>query len=228
MSQRPGRCVGSLNRTEIWKTGSLPELGLLALPLGFIPVLIMFWRSKRFWPMSVDFTYLWVSGEVWARGLSPYGPAFTESAHRHHVDLPYVYPPNWYPVSRLLALLDPGAANLIWFVASIGFIILGSWLVAASLLRFERWFSPLACWFIPAIAEPFRTMILGCQIAGFILATKAAATNAHLGQTGALVFLGSALVIYGVVRSGRIMIAAGSGLPKVSQRYPLRMMAARW
>lgn len=210
-----GLGLGNLLRTKLGIRQFAVVASLLALPVGLVLYFIMFQRGWFYGPMPGDFAHLWIAGELWESGQSPYGPEFLARISKIAAPAPYVYPPNWYLLSRTLAVFDPATANWLWCGVSTALIGLASWLCIQSLLKFEPHFAPWARSLFPTSPISIMGVTLPrwapstCLLAGFIFAAKAAGTNVHLGQTGVFAWIGLACVIYGVVFDKRAWVAAG-------------------
>ncbi|MEM0929758.1 MAG: glycosyltransferase family 87 protein [Pseudomonadota bacterium] len=146
---------------------------------------------------EVDFKYVWYAGEMWNAGESPYDPAFKGAAsgtflvgnelHR------WLYPPNWWPISSALALLDYETAAWLWRFLTAASIVAATVLAYLSLRKTH----PEA-----------GLLVLGILL--FLAVTaQATPTLLYLGQTTMTAGLGLALILYGWSHERRSAVITG-------------------
>jgi Glycosyltransferase family 87 len=197
--------------SAFWKKTGFPVVAVLALIGGLGLYGYSFWTGRPYWPLSIDYSYLYVAGRLWAENISPYGEALPQAAHAivGRDLLAFVYPPNWYALSRLLAFFDPATSNLAWFGLSTAMLGASAWLIAAVVMSFRTSFTSLANTIAPVEAGSRGLVLLALLFAGFVAATKGAGVGAYLGQTSMLAFFGQALLIYGATKSRQAFVVIG-------------------
>ncbi len=194
-----------------WRTTGFPGVAILVLIGGLALFGYSFWTGRHFWPLSIDYSYLYVAGRLWGENISPYGDALPQAA-RAIVGrdlVAFAYPPNWYGLSRLLALFDPATSNFVWFGLSTAMLIASAWLIATAMMSFRAAFTPLAKTAAPLATGSSGLVLMAVLFAGFVAATKGAGVGAYLGQTSMLAFFGQALLIYGAVKSRQAFVVVG-------------------
>lgn len=141
---------------------------------------------------SGDFKYVWLAGELWSEGLSPYTDVFETRGEEMFTDGSrprfWAYPPNWYLPAQALALPGFEAAAMLWRVLNIAFLAAG----AALILR--------------ALPAPAWRQALFLLLTAVMTATG---TTLYLGQTSALMFLGIALYVFALARGGTAAMILG-------------------
>ena len=123
---------------------------------------------------EVDFRFFWLAGHLWAGGLDPYSDRFREIGATMlppgNVVLYWFYPPQWWIVSRGMALFDLERAVMIWRLLNGALILLGTALVTASVkddVR-RRW-TAMAFWGgVALLIEPTANLLAFGQSAGFV------------------------------------------------------------
>lgn len=163
---------------------------------------------------SMDFRYIWLAGDLWARHLNPYGPDYVAAgATRFPTGYPvagWVYPYHWYVPARAAALLPPTQAFAVWLaVTTVALAIAGRWAIAAA----------------RAIgATPGIAMILF----GIGYATTGSVVTFALreGQPAVPAACGVALCLYGVARDKRWMTVCGLVLAMLKPQLGLPFAAA--
>lgn len=116
---RPGE------RQRSWKAATV-ALGLLAFALLAFQIFKVSLRPVT----QTDLRYVWLAGDLWASALNPYGADFIPHSigvygEEARVSF-WVYPFQWYWISRPLAFLSPTAALHVWQVGSYILLALGS------------------------------------------------------------------------------------------------------
>ncbi len=194
-----------------WKTYGFAGLAAAALLTGAVFYVLFFWWGSEYWPLPIDYSYLYVAGRVWGEGASPYNNGYlTMASALTGRDLtPFAYPPNWWGPSQLLALFDPATSNFLWFALSMAFLGVSAWILARVTLRNQAGFTPLAKTLATVDNNTTGVALLACLLAGFIAATKAAGSQAYLGQTSLLIMLGQCLLLLGVVERRQWAVGVG-------------------
>lgn len=173
---------------------------------------------------GLDFRLIWLAGEVWAEGGNPYGPAFGDAYATAFGAGPvshfWVYPPYWYPVSRLAAGLPFEDALIVWNVISYSLILIGSACLAATIPLAAR-YSSLA-----------SRAALFAALASVAMLMQSTPFAISIGQTSMLLFGGLSIFVIGVVRTNRIAVAISLALLMMKPNAGLVTVAAclalRW
>ena len=86
-----------------------------------------------------DFRYIWLAGYIWSNGEDPYSASFRSTSAmlpwNGHAPEVWLYPPNWWPLSSLLALSVLMTANLLWNIGNILLCLAASFLIVSSFRR---------------------------------------------------------------------------------------------
>ncbi|OJY62980.1 MAG: hypothetical protein BGP16_10335 [Sphingobium sp. 66-54] len=156
-----------------------------ALLLGGIAFVLL--RSLVEPRAEVDFRFFWLAGKLWAGGLDPYGDSFREIGAAilppGNVVLYWFYPPQWWSVSRVMALLELEQAVTVWRLLNGAMILLGTALLVASVEK-----------------EPRRRWIATALWGGIALLIEPTANLLAFGQSAGFVFLALTLLTAGVLR----------------------------
>ena len=169
-------------------------------PAAIIALAVLWFlhRAMRTGLPAVDFAPIWLAGKLWNAGLDPYGPDFTAYATRFFSVVAgrpvwWLYPAQWMPVARLFGLLTYAQARIAWLSLSAIFLagaLAMFWIAAARLPK------PPSLW--------LKSLVLA-----FLLTMEATVGNMYLGQTGPLMLLGFAALVYGLAtRRPLIMLVA--------------------
>ena len=152
---------------------------------------------------EIDFRFYWFAGHMWANGLDPYSPAFSELGNRllpAGSDLRYwFYPPQWWPVARLLALFDFSTALQVWRAALTVILIVSTASVVALLSQGlpptrRAWLVAGAC-ALATTMESSADVLAGGQVSPvFVYAGMALIICSFLTERSALLVLGLVLV----------------------------------
>ena len=154
------------------------------------------WKSLDASVADVDFKYLWFAGKLWAEGTSPYGMQYYERAQSLFLDTNVpkwmVYPPSWYPLAKILALLPLAVAERLWGALS-GIMIV----VSGTLMLRTIWHLRESNQIWPFVA-----------FATFLGMGSATALSLSLGQTTPLMLVGVALFLHGFVARSQVTLGA--------------------
>ena len=157
-----------------------------------------------------DFRYIWLAGHVWLNGEDPYSASFRRTSAMltwdGHAPEVWLYPPNWWPLSALLAFIDLGTANLLWNIGNVLLCLVASFLIVSS---FRRAHTGLKCdntvrdlLFALGAALPLIHLFGAAEL-------EATATVIAVGQTSLLIYFGLALLLYGIGKDSRPLCVAG-------------------
>ena len=207
---------------------------------------------------EVDFRFFWLAGKLWADGLDPYSDSFREIGAAilppGNVVLYWFYPPQWWGVSRIMALLELEQAVMVWRLLNGAMLLLGTALLVAAVEKDarRRWIATALWGGIALLIEPTANLLALGQSAGFVYLALALLAAGGLRRrpwlVGLAVFLatfkpqvGLLVLIWAMlVPSFRIAALAGVAsaglltLPHVMQFGPLATVreylanAARW
>lgn len=155
-----------------------------------------------------DFRLIWLAGQLWSDGISPYSESFFLQYERNFGQGPvshfWVYPPYWWIICRPLAMLSFEAALLMWnlfnyiLLAGTAFIFtrlpLGPLAQTRAITRFAVAFSVLSI----VQATPF---------------------SLALGQTSFLILAGVALLLMSVKEQNCAFVAIGTALVMLKPNF---------
>ena len=180
----------------------------LSAALGYLA-----WKSLDASVAGVDLKYLWFAGKLWAEGTSPYGMQYYERAQSFFLatNVPkwMVYPPSWYPLANILALMPLAVAERLWGALS-GIMLV----VSGALMTRTIW--PLRennqIW--PFVA-----------FATFLGMGSATALALSLGQTAPLLFIGVALFLHGFIARSQVALGAALVILMLKPNFGLPFLA---
>jgi hypothetical protein len=159
---------------------------------------------------GLDFRLIWLSGQLWSEGISPYSTAF-DSAYAATFGMGpnshfWVYPPYWWILSRLLSSMAFESSLLIWNFMNY-FMLIGAAGVFASLPpnRFERF-------------TTYDRFAIALSILSVAQATPFAMA---LGQTSFLILAGTAALLKAMDSRSRFLIALGTALVMLKPNFGL-------
>lgn len=183
-----------LDATSQSPASSLFRLGcVIAAALGVVYII----AKSVFAPAPpIDFKYLWLAGELWLEGVTPYSDAFAEKGLQEFPDQNHAqrfsYPPNWFFISAALSLFPHDIAAWLWRVLSAG--------LAATALAF--------LWRAIQGDRPFLSAPFFVSLA-YVCLMSATAITLALGQTSLLILLGASLTFFGALRKNDGALIAG-------------------
>ena len=153
-----------------------------------------------------DFRYFWVAGRMWADGRNPYGSDYLGTASKliadGHIPEVWAYPPNWWPISSALGLLEIVRANLLWSLTGVALCFASSFLIASAFR-----------WAHQSTSHPVRDLLVGAGAALPLIhffgtsALEATSLTLAIGQTSLLIYFGIAALLYGIARGSRLICA---------------------
>jgi len=142
---------------------------------------------------EVDFRFFWLAGKLWANGLDPYSESFRAIGAQilppGNTVLYWFYPPQWWIVSRTMALLDLEQAVMVWRLVNSALVLLGTALVVASLERDSR-----------------RRRIAMVLWGGVALLIEPTANLLAFGQSAGFVYLSLSMLVAGALRRRRWLV----------------------
>lgn len=154
----------------------------------------------RLWSQSIesmDFRYVWLAGDLWARNLNPYGPDYiaagAQSFPTGYRIAVWAYPFHWYLPARVAAFWPPPQAFALWLAATTTALAGAGRLVLAAARAIG--------------ATPrFPAILFGI---GFAASSSAVNFGLREGQPAILAECGIALCLFGVARGQRWWGACG-------------------
>lgn len=183
-----------LNRQSQNPVSFLIQLGFLFAALSGIAYILA--KSVFASAAPIDFKYLWLAGELWLEGLTPYSDAFAEKGLQEFPDQNHAqsfsYPPNWFFISAALALFPHDAAAWLWRALSAGLAISATAMMWRAAQGGGTYFS-----------IPFAASL------AYVCLMSAAAITLALGQTSFLILFGAALIFFGASRENQAALIAG-------------------
>lgn len=200
----------AVRRSRSW-FGRATVLGLGGLAIVCVLYLLLTVGRERL--DGRDFRYLWLAGHLWLQGVNPYGADFMLRGREMfpHGEPPmfvWTYPPSMWPISALVALIEPNAAFALWKLvtcaAVIAVLVCGAATLPAGKLRLHAGLLILA---------------YGCSLT----ATSGALRT---GQPTSLVLCGAALMCAGIHRRSTAIMAVGSALAMLKPQLGIPICVA--
>ena len=155
-----------------------------------------------------DFRYFWLAGRIWAVGEDPYSSNYQKAGVTlitdGHVPELWVYPPSWWPLSRLLALTDLNAASVLWNIAGIVLCFAASFLVVRAFYRVQ---SGQSCNQSVAILKACGILVLALLHFSVIAELEATNLVIGIGQNSIFVYFCIAALLYGIAK-GSLAVSA--------------------
>lgn len=157
-----------------------------------------------------DFRLIWLAGELWSNGISPYSEAFGVAYRATFGTGPsshfWVYPPYAWLVSRPLAMLPFETAVLVWNILNYCLLIATAWI-----------FAQLSLTRIAAVSTTTR-FVIGVSALSIIQATPFALA---LGQTSFLMLFGLAALLKATQIKSHGWLALGTALIMLKPNFGL-------
>lgn len=196
--------------------GAEPPLGV-GVRLETLAVMLLVWLAAVSFALlagmalqradhpGYDFRYFWLAGQLWADGISPYGPIFPETGARlvteGHVPKIWPYPPSLWFLTVGLGSFSLKAAWAIWLG-----LCLASLAAASALVGFG-----LPARLLPRVAARPHLVRLGLFAAHLTLVAAMEATQLAIysGQSTPFVYLGFAVLVVALARGWRVLAVAG-------------------
>lgn len=196
--------------------GEIPSTGARLLDLALwmlcaLGIAYLAWKCVQVAPRAgYDFKYLWLAGELWWDGITAYGPRYPEIGATLITEgnLPekWVYPPSWWPITVALAQTDLLTAAIAWNIACVIMLLIASWLIVESILTLrERAHLPIWAPLWPLM----RTGPLFCLHVFAMAVLESSALVLSVGQTSMLIYLGMAMLLWGLVHGVRVVGVLG-------------------
>lgn len=163
---------------------------------------------------SMDFRYVWLAGDLWGRGVNPYGPDYiTEGATRFptgYAIASWAYPFHWYLPARVAALLPPEPAFAVWLALTTLALAGAGWLVVAAARALG--------------ATPGLPAILFAI--GYVASGSVVGYDLRAGQPAVIAECGVAMLLYGVARERSGWAIAGLVLAMLKPQIGLPFATA--
>lgn len=145
---------------------------------------------------GLDFRLVWLSGDLWLKGLNPYGSdfknAYLMNFGRGPVSHFWVYPPNWGTISIVLARLPFRDALIIWNLLNFGCL-------AVAVILTTKVF----------IHDKQQQMFVAALTFFFLSTIQSSAVTISIGQTTFILLLAIAFVLYGLDRNSDNFLVVG-------------------
>ncbi len=178
---------------------------------------LLAYRLGQNWDIPYsDFHFMWVAGDMWNAGLSPYTDEFSRRIAEFEairISEAWYYPPSWFPIATLIAQTDASTATRLWRVITIILLLAASALNVAS-FRFLAGNSAIL-----APSSPIRSMLLSLPFLtlfmlhfGLVGLSQSAEKNIQLAQSSALIYFGVSLLVYSLSRAKLMTGAIGLAL----------------
>jgi hypothetical protein len=146
---------------------------------------------------DIDFRFIWTAGKLWALGVDPYSPRFTALGRAMFPtgnDIAYwLYPPQWWAISRPLAAFSVEKALAIWRGFNAVLLIAASLALALAVRRVRPETPP---WAVVLLIAVMSLM-------------EGTAQTLMLGQTSIMVFSGFCLMGLALLASRQGPMVAG-------------------
>lgn len=158
---------------------------------------------------DIDFRYIWTAGRLWAQGIDPYSPRFltlgrTIFATGNAIDN-WLYPPQWWLISRILAEFPVEGAVAIWRGMSAVLLVVAAGALASVIRRIRP---GIPWWAIPLAIATVSLM-------------EGTAQTLLMGQTSILVFAGFCLMGCALLTSRRWLMVVALGLLLLKPQFAL-------
>lgn len=171
------------------------------VPIAFVYALIglMYILSKSLFSadLEIDLKYIWIAGQLWAEGINPYsedfsriGDSFFENTNQLDT---WLYPPNWWVISRGLALFEIETAAVLWRSVNALLVAVGTVLVLQAFRPYLGQLWPVA----------------GLMMFGYAATMQATAIVLSMGQTSIILYLGICALFFGLMRGQACWVVAG-------------------
>ncbi len=146
---------------------------------------------------EVDLKYIWVAGRLWAEGINPYSQEFSRIgdgllADTNRLDT-WLYPPNWWIISRTLAGFEIEFATFLW--RSLNALLLGGGVI----LIVSACRPCLGSLWVP----------VGLALFGYASTMQATAITLSMGQTSIILYFGICALLFGLLRERMAWIVGG-------------------
>ena len=163
---------------------------------------------------EIDLKYVWVAGQLWADGINPYSDQFGVLGDQNFSATNtldhWLYPPNWWVLSRGLAAFEIERATWMWRTFN-AMLLVGGVLLAVLAFR-DRLHGSL--------------VILGALLFGYVATMQPTAQSLTMGQTSILLYFGLCAVIFGLMRDRSVWVVLGLVLVALKPQAGLVVYAA--
>ncbi|MGC9420802.1 MAG: glycosyltransferase 87 family protein [Rhodovulum sp.] len=136
---------------------------------------------------GLDFRLIWLAGQLWNDGISPYSNQFLAAYHSAFGDGPishfWVYPPYWAVIAGPMSLLSFENALTAWNLVNYLLLLLSSGIIATLL---------------PARAAPLSRGLWFIRALCILSLAQATPFSIALGQTSMLILAGCACLLAGL------------------------------
>lgn len=185
------------------RTNTLVTRGIVALFIA--ATLYLSWKVySTSGSADWDFRHFWLAGEVWALGVSPYGPEYSalgpDLINHGYVPKEWYYPPNIWPVTFFLAQFQLDISSVVWSSVNVVMLIGASFLLWAN----RKGDSYRSANTATIAGLPKQSMVF---LHVFLTATfQATAICLVIGQITILIYFGFALFIAAFAMQCRLLM----------------------
>lgn len=206
-----------MSSSESAISGTEPARALVgaALLCGLLGLAYLIYKSVLNTAPEIDLKYIWAAGRLWAEGINPYTEIFATIGDRYLEGRPtnrlddWLYPPNWWVISRPLAGFDLDTATLIWRGLNAA-LVCGAVALVIGAFR-----DALGAWW-PVAA--------GLAL-GFAATMQATAQSLTMGQTSIVLAFGLSATVFGLMRGRLWVMVLGLALVALKPQVGLVVLA---
>lgn len=195
------------------KLPNTQRIKILQILIGCVGIAYLGWKFVVFLGFDIDFKYIWLAGDMWGDGESPYGLQYQQKG-RHLFDEfndnPFYYPPNWWPFSVFFGHFDFHFAADLWRSINVILLITSSFLLRAGMQNV-------------GINLTWAYLIF---YTGLVSLMQAAWITLMLGQTSILLYFSVCLIIYAVLCQKQFWLVVGFCLILLKPQMGLALVSA--
>ena len=186
---------------------------LFGMLLGCLGMAYLGWKFVEHWSSDIDFKYIWLSGNLWNSGQSPYSGAFMEhgpALFEVFNNSSFFYPPNWWLFSTFFNLFEYQFAVDLWRCINVALLISSSLLLKASMRQV-------------GVNISWAYLVF---YTGMVCFMKATTISMAFGQTGVLMYFAVSLIIYATLCNKQILLVVGFCLILLKPHIGIALLAA--
>ncbi len=181
--------------------------------IGIFGVLYLMWKGYTLTGYDLSFKYIWLAGNLWSDGISPYSIQFQEIGQDLFTGFngqPFYYPPNWWLFSTFLSQFDHPLAVEIWQLFNVSLIITSTLILNMAMRS-------------AGIKLSWAYLFFYTGLVSFMQAT---AISLATGQTVIFIYFGLCLVIYGTLSQKHFILTLGFCILLLKPQIGVPLMAA--
>ena len=184
---------GPSSIAEVFENKNLRALGVI---IGILGIAYLLWKIISLNGDDLTFKYLWFAGSLWQDGLNPYGDGYIilgQKLFESFNGQPLYYPPNWWPISNLLALFEYEIAMEIWRFGSATAIITATLFLNEALKKIG--------------IKTSKTYLI--FYTGLVCFMQATVIGLSTGQTAIAMYFAFSLFIYAAICTRPVLLSIG-------------------